>query len=107
MANAWRAVVVERPGGPHLVGPPLRRVEGLQQRLPVAEPLGGQVRRTVAGPGTLRAGDRVVFEAERVVQPAERPAALADDRLLALVQLAADDQERRQLAVSGAFATVA
>src|SRR5271154_2813210 len=38
----------------------------------------------------------VVFQTKRIVKRAERTAALADDGLLALVQLAADDQERRQ-----------
>ena len=54
--------------------------------------------------GDLGAVHGVVFEAEGIVEVAERAAAFADDRLLALVQLAADDQERRQLGGVGRLA---
>ena len=97
MANAWRPVVVQRAAGRAARRLRARQlVEGRQQLLAVAEAFGRQVRRQLQG-GDARARDGVVFEAERVVEAAERAAALADDGLLALVQLAADDHERRQL----------
>ena len=43
--------------------------------------------------GNLRPCRRVVLESERIPRGPERAAALADDRLLPLVQLAADDEE--------------
>ena len=72
----------------------LRAVECQHQLLAIGQAFGSQFWCELQC-RDARAVDRVVFQAERVVQGAERPAALADDGLLALVQLAADDHERR------------
>ena len=97
MANAWRAVVVQGAAPAQLRRPGARgRSNACSKSLAVAEPFGRQVGGQLQG-GDARAVDGVVLQAEGIVEAAERAAALADDGLLALVQLAADDHERRQL----------
>ncbi len=82
-------------GGWQLVRLSCQLVERLHQALPVAEAFGREVGRQLQG-GDARALDGIVFEPERVAERAERAAAFAEDRLLALVQSAADNQKRRQ-----------
>src|SRR5581483_8817540 len=69
----------------------------------VAEALGRHAGRQLKR-GDLRTLRGVVLQPERVVECAERAAALADDRLAPLVQPAADNHVRRQLALEAAGA---
>ncbi len=102
-AEGLVAVVVQGPRRPHLVGLTSRLVHGPQQPLAVGEAFGRQVRRQLQT-GDAGAVGGVVDEAEGVVQAAQGAAALADDGLLALVQLAADDHEGRLFRARGADA---
>ena len=86
-------VLVELARLRELRGSTLGLTERGEQLLPVGQALRREVFRQLQR-RNLRSLGRVVLEPERVARGAERPAALADDRLLPLVQLPADDEER-------------
>src|SRR5262249_55242194 len=92
------AVVVQGAGGAGGVLALLQLVEGAEQLGAGGEALGGQGGRQRQG-GDARAVLGGVLQPERVVQP-RGAAALADERVLAVVELAADDEERRQFALA-------
>src|SRR5262249_15909009 len=83
--------------GSTLVGVP----ERAEQQLPVAHALGSEFLRKLEG-RNLRSGSRVVLQSERVPRRADRSPPLADDRLLPLVQFAADHEERVNLLLAAA-----
>ena len=79
---------------------PVRVAECAEQLLSVSQALRREVRGQLQR-GNLCAGGRVVFEAERVERRPECAPALADDRLLPLVQPAAHDEERMHRGLGG------